>query len=996
MAPRYPQPGNEDDFEEFCLRFYRRLWSNEGLKRYGKRGESQNGIDIFDPFGRKPLGAIQCKHREPHKDVTKAEIEEEVAKAEASGLGVQRYVIATTARKSRTAQDVVFSLNQRSDKKFEVDIHFWEDICEELGAFHLAQAEFLIYGKVILAGAASAGNVPATFGLAAHAHAVIGDSTDPLNVIDVLIEQRKFEAASHELSKWPETEGFNVLPRATQYQLTRLRAKVDLERDEFEAAGRRFLMAFEISPDSEQSKQNRVLGHFLLKESAVAFRLAEEYIAGGLRSSTIYQRLVQSAGTLEEIVRHESDIRSLPSDESLLVALAHKYVQFGDLDRARASADAALHVAPDSPYALLAMAMTRHQSFVHDRRLGRLQFLLDALRGYELADEAAKTGDLPSIRVEALVNRAKLKAITGDSSDVADLTVAISLARNPQKAAARAAGMLIHRRDFVAVRSFLKHLDTSTAEGAYFSTIASYENATAEDCERLFNRMLELADTPWDCSVDCRFQCVYWAVEQKAFERAEQCLTPAFVAAYAFQAHVLRGWILYHRGDRDGARLEAEKANDCGIAGVRNSQLRTYARLLLELGDDKNALEVLKETATSGVFDDAMRTLLDCAQRLERHDLVLRLCEELRDCGNSNATLDELALETLSQYSPESGLKLAIELETRHPERNIYRTFQHYFQARLGRLPADWYDPKTAARPKDFSTENVHFALFPLLASGRFEELLHFLYEHLRQNFEDEHCHGRYIDFFLRHGERFAVLRSPRTVQADCAVRISAGPQSRWIVIEDDAPVASRGEFASNADVVTAMLGKAVGESFQLPGILIGDSTATIVETQPKFVRMFQDCVEHFQTRFPHAGMLQSVSVPTDERLDSSPLVAALRDRSEFVQECLEAYSNTPVSIFLLADRIGISEYQAITDLAQSGKFEIRCAEPATEDFGDQLKRGTPENAVVLTTPSHRNRRACTSFHFIPGQAAPRRALESCTSAGTLEAECDFGRGSAI
>lgn len=970
MALEYPRPGNDDAFEEFCLRFYRRLWKKDGLKRYGKRGESQDGIDIFDQLGRKPVWAIQCKHRESHKLLTKAEIELEVAKAEGSGLGLERFVIATTAKKSKKTQQVVLALNQRANKKFDVDIQFWEDVCELMEAFGRAQAELIVYGEVLLAGAAAAStdNPPLALSVTEHSHAPVGDSTDPLNAIEVLIERRRVEVARHELSKWPETDGFDALTRATQYQLTRLRAKVDLECDEYESAGRRFLAAFEISPDSEQSKQNRVLGHYLLKESAIAFRLAEEYIADGLRSTTLYQRLVQSAGTLEQIDRHEPELRSLPSDESLLVALAHKYLELGDLERARANAAAALQVAADSPYALLAMAMTCHQSFVHERSQGKLQFRRDALRNYELADETAKAAGLPSLRVEALVNRANLKAITGDASAAADLNVAVSLARNPQKAAARAASMFIHQRDFTAVRPFLKHLDTATAEGAYFSTIASYEEGPAEDRERLFLQMLELADGLWDRAVDCRFQCVYWAVEQKDYERAEKCLTPVFVAAHAFQAHVLKGWILYHRGDRDGAKSEVENANDCGIAGVRSNQLHTYARLLLWLGDDKNALEVLKETATAGVFDDAMRALLDCAQRLERHDVVLRLCEELRDCGNSNETLDELALETLSQYSPEAGLRLAIELEASHPERSIYRTFRCYYEARLGRLAADWYSPKTAARPKDFSTENVHFALFPLLASGLFEELLHFLYGHLRRNFEDEHCHGRYVDFFLRHGEQIPLLSAPRTVQPDCAVRISTASQSRWIVIEDDEPIASRSEFASNTELAVAMMGKAIGQSFQLPGVLIGDSTATIAETQPKFVRMFQDCVEHFQTRFPHAGMIQSISIPMDERLDSSPIVEVLRDRREFVEECLEAYSSTPISTFLLADRIGVSEYQVINDLAQSEKFGIRCGELNTEKFEEQLRRGTPEESIVLTLSAITTLSALDAWKWLDGQ----------------------------
>src|SRR5262245_6244697 len=62
MSFRYPQPDNEDAFEFFCLRFLRHYWNRPGLQQYGKRGERQEGIDLIDLSGDKPLRGVQCKH----------------------------------------------------------------------------------------------------------------------------------------------------------------------------------------------------------------------------------------------------------------------------------------------------------------------------------------------------------------------------------------------------------------------------------------------------------------------------------------------------------------------------------------------------------------------------------------------------------------------------------------------------------------------------------------------------------------------------------------------------------------------------------------------------------------------------------------------------------------------------------------------------------------------------------------------------------------------
>ena len=75
MRYRYPQPGNDDEFEDFCVRYYRHLLKRSGLVRYAKRGEEQDGIDIIDQLAPKPLVAIQCKLHEPHKTIRPQEIQ---------------------------------------------------------------------------------------------------------------------------------------------------------------------------------------------------------------------------------------------------------------------------------------------------------------------------------------------------------------------------------------------------------------------------------------------------------------------------------------------------------------------------------------------------------------------------------------------------------------------------------------------------------------------------------------------------------------------------------------------------------------------------------------------------------------------------------------------------------------------------------------------------------------------------------------------------------
>jgi hypothetical protein len=47
MSFRFPQPSNEDDFEEFCERLLQKHFGCKTLPRHRKHGEEQHGIDKY-------------------------------------------------------------------------------------------------------------------------------------------------------------------------------------------------------------------------------------------------------------------------------------------------------------------------------------------------------------------------------------------------------------------------------------------------------------------------------------------------------------------------------------------------------------------------------------------------------------------------------------------------------------------------------------------------------------------------------------------------------------------------------------------------------------------------------------------------------------------------------------------------------------------------------------------------------------------------------------
>lgn len=137
-APRkeIPLPKGDDDFEDLVLALYRAVWQDPNAKLHGRRGQGQDGVDLYgeDRFGGSGLNGVQCKQHGSatlvkDRDLV-AELWEEVNKAKGFQPPLQRFIFATTAKRSVTLQQEARDLTElhRKDGLFAVDVLAWEDI----------------------------------------------------------------------------------------------------------------------------------------------------------------------------------------------------------------------------------------------------------------------------------------------------------------------------------------------------------------------------------------------------------------------------------------------------------------------------------------------------------------------------------------------------------------------------------------------------------------------------------------------------------------------------------------------------------------------------------------------------------------------------------------------------------------------------------------------------------------------------------------------------
>ena len=129
------KPENWQDFESLCLLLWREEWKSEDIKKNGRNGQAQKGVDICGHRdGENEYSGIQCKCKPGNKALTTDEIDTEIENAKAFKPELRRLVFTTTADKDAKIEEYVRLKDDESRKagKFTIDIKSWQDIVDML------------------------------------------------------------------------------------------------------------------------------------------------------------------------------------------------------------------------------------------------------------------------------------------------------------------------------------------------------------------------------------------------------------------------------------------------------------------------------------------------------------------------------------------------------------------------------------------------------------------------------------------------------------------------------------------------------------------------------------------------------------------------------------------------------------------------------------------------------------------------------------------------
>jgi hypothetical protein len=397
------------------------------------------------------------------------------------------------------------------------------------------------------------------------------------------------------------------------------------------------------------------------------------------------------------------------------------------------------------------------------------------------------------------------------------------------------------------------------------------------------------------------------------------------------------------RAEEWGVRLDlkrgasAEAAHNAQLLYERRTQWTPEERerlgqLLLECGQAQEAFDVLKDVAPRRSLTHSTVALIRAADATENLEFLVRLCEELADAGvDDPALIDAHAIALAKRGEVGRAIELTSQYLKTHDD-PLLRLRLAQLGIAVGRAELAETDPQRLPQPVVGDSERAPMVVGALRFAGNHLGAMTFAYTNYRLNRGDANAWRSVIESFLpMAGE--VPLEEPDEVELGAAVKYREGDGPwKWAVIEDNAPEATYSEFASTHPFAQAMLGKKVGDRFEVPRPNLPARTYEIGEIRSKYVYQYQQCLDAWERQFPDVPGPLMIEIPEDPLEIVETLRPLLEGRANKITNLLQFYQDTPAcSLHMLSRAFGGTAYSAMFMLAHASDAEVRCSfEPET------------------------------------------------------------------
>ncbi len=749
-----------------------------------------------------------------------------------------------------------------------------------------------------------------------------------------------------------------------------------MSADNLKGAAELYLEAKTHQPDDEMARTNEALGCLLLGQREQAFELAGDLREKFPRSERVLGIFIRSApgstalGSLEESVP-----QGLLEKDEVAAALTERALNSGEMQKAEqfARTATAANSRAFGPWLLLGNIILQSEMSESHERYGTEVLFCDTARLSESEDalsealRLAKEECSTSGTVEALLNRRQTRiALQKDAEACEDLAEARQVAPQDDSRVTETYGASLGSEGrYDEAIDCMRGLppDALSHHGQMVLGMLLLERGGSGDYHRAGDLLARVAKSEEKLPEGFREHCIERGLQAFAKEEQfdachellakipEETISQVGLKTLTAKLHLLEG-------RQDKASKRADDALALTQDTTSTFDVRRLAQLLFVLGRFNDALPLWQRIAVPNVLSSDTKHLLECAGRLDRHEIMLDTFRELRQAEAIDRTLLDNELSLLEMYDTDRAIEILNEEISRRPKDKALKLRRSRLGLALDRPDLIDQDPSSVPASDEVEPCTSVEAVHGLKAIGQEQYAVQYAYEVIRHNFQNPDAHGAFMLALGPFGNE-PQLEKPACVETDAAVCYVEQGDSvpHWIIVEtapDPDSQLPEPELGPDCAICKAMMGKKVGDAFVLAKGDIQDRVGEIKAIQNKYGYRFQDCMGQWQVRFPELPAVQAVKLPEkfgksgEPEFDMSAILQSVDRRHEDVSNVEQLYKENPVSLHMFGMRLGGIAFTALQHLALRIDAPIRCCDGSVEEREQAAKALRSCNTLVL------------------------------------------------
>ncbi|MDB5038095.1 MAG: hypothetical protein JWQ35_1623 [Bacteriovoracaceae bacterium] len=964
-----PPPVSESDFEDLCLAIFRADWKDPQAKLHGRRGQRQDGVDIYSVQLKDQYG-VQCKKVDHSSGkLNTDDMDEEIAKAKNFRPELKHFIFATTAKRNVATQAYARKLTLARQKKnlFSIDVMGWEDLVEKLNkhpeVFKDQYPEYFWSETKPIK--------PEDIENLAKREAF--DAA--LDGIRDLLTQGKYKTAQELLQKL-KSRIWNSCDNRIKFRLLTNLAVSQLQSLNIQVAANLFIEAHQYNSEDEKANLNLGRAYALLENKEKAQTILNQLLVRNPANDEARAMLIsfQSVSSYEEaLTLVPLEFRHLPTTARALSKVA---VDFNQIDTALQWLENSRKALSHDPlfnaeYANLVAhrILQKHGRFSDGYKTPKLR---DELKQAEIVlSEALKllgNSDFFDVKAHVLGNRAILRRLLGDLPEAwADIELAASLSPQDIRFQELKAEIQFTREDYLAAEdTLLKIINKDpTIEARFLLCEVQKRLGKIDLAEKSLREIIDLNGS------------------KNSLHDASVLLCDLLIqnSNIPAAAQELRKW----ENERDSeiaaltlhARIEKIKGNSAeatsylqqAISKVKQTESHSdLLNLAGELVDNKNydaAIELLESIQKKIPLGSSSIYLLKAYYFHHDYKKALALCEEL----NPNLTNKILSHLEIDIHEDLRNLKKAETTLRKYLSTNSSDSFGWIrlaavlFRTKGSKEAIEILDSKVNFKDLD---EKQIFSFTDLLKlCNRGDQALEILYNLQRENAGNAEAKKKLVYLFYTKSVNPPV--EVNMVGLNCAVQLEHDDECKWYIIDAvkrNRPLA--GELNPDNVLAKKLIGKKIGDEILVREDAFGSVSGKILKIEDKYVHVFRSIQENYGLQFPDdtdirkiklKGKISEQGVPEEiERI----ILNSAEKRAEAIKEILALYRKGNFTIGAFAKCLRITEIEA-REIIIGDQHTNLISSTGSEEVLNNAKSNLAalETSVVLDVTS-----LLTAFHL--------------------------------